>query len=320
MNDQFAAVRVTKPGGPLSLERLTLRPAGRDEVTVHLRYAAVNPLDHHILAATALSAAGLPRTLGVEGVGEAEGQWFVVYDDDLGVARDGTWAEYVTVPRDVLVPVPSGLDLRLAACAGVAGATAVRTTCELGEVGSDDRVLVLGAGGGIGTAITSLARSRGACVWGQVGSEAKVDAVLQANAVPVIAASAAELRQQVSNLGITVAFDALGGDYTSALVEALAIGGRLVSYGISAGSRASLSMRSVSMKNLTISGYGARTEPPAEVRADIRTALRYLATGQLAIRIDQVVPLAEADRALAALANRKVSGKILLDTRGSQPC
>jgi NADPH2:quinone reductase len=316
----FAAMRVAKPGGPLGVEHLTLCEPEPDEVTVRLRYASVNPLDRYILAATAISASGLPRTLGVEGVGEVEGQWYVVYGGELGKTRDGTWAEYVTVPHDVLVPVPVGLDLRLAACAGVVGATAVRVTCDLAEVNPEDRVLVLGAGGGAGTAITSLSRSRGACVWGQVGSPAKAEAVLRADAVPVVATSAGELRRQVSGLGITVAFDALGGDYTATLVEALSIGGRLISYGVAAGSRANLSMRSVCLKNLTLRGYGAIAEPPARVRADIRTALDYLVSGQLDIPIDRVLPLAEADRALAALANREIIGKVLLDTRGESSC
>jgi NADPH2:quinone reductase len=319
LHDRFAAVRVTQPGGPLAVEQLTLEPAGPDEVTVRLRYAAVNPLDRYIVAATAMSASGLPRTLGVEGVGEVDGRWYVVYGEELGTTRDGTWAEYVTVPREVLVPVPVGLDLRLAACAGVVGATAVRVTLELGGVRPDDRVLVLGAAGGTGSAILSLARSRGAPVWGQVGNPAKVEAVLAAGGVPVVATSAAELRSQVAELGITVAFDALGGDYTATLVEALSNSGRLISYGVSAGSRANLSMRSVCLKNLTLRGYGARTLPPAGVRGDIRSALDYLATGELKIPIDRVLPLAEADRALAALAGREVIGKVLLDTRGGLP-
>ena len=288
----------------MSVESTTLRQPGSDEVAVRLRYAAVNPLDRYILAATAMSTSGLPRTLGVEGVGEVDGQWYVVYGGELGISRDGTWAEYATVAREALVPVPNGLDLRLAACAAVAGATAVRVTCDLGEVNADDRVLVLGAGGGTGIAITSLARRRGASVWGQLGNPDKAEAVLQADAVPVLATTAAQLRQQVSELGIT------------ALVEALSAGGRLISYGVAAGSRANLSMRSVCLKNLTLRGYGAMAEPPARMRASIGTALDYLATGQMSIRIGRVLPLAEANLALAALARREITGKVLLDTRG----
>ena len=75
-------------------------------------------------------------------------------------------------------------------------------------------------------------------------------------------------------------------------------------------------MRSVCLKNLTLRGYGAMAEPPARMRASIGTALDYLATGQMSIRIGRVLPLAEANLALAALARREITGKVLLDTRG----
>jgi NADPH2:quinone reductase len=313
---QFTAVRIVEAGGPPTVDTVTLAPPGPDQVTVHLRYAAVNPLDNRVRATTALSPNGLPRTLGVEGVGEVDGQWYVLSGDGLGVARDGTWAEYTTVSRDELVPVPAGLDLQLATCAGMAGSTAVRVTCDLGRVDRGDRVLVLGAAGGTGSAIASLARSRGARVWGQVGSPAKADAVQRAGAVPIVAGTAAALRGQIGDLGITVAFDPLGGDYTAALVEAVTDGGRLISYGVSAGGRAALSMRSLYRRNLTIHGYGVLADPAWRVRAATGTALYYLATGRMTIPIDRVLPLAEAERALAALANREIIGKVLLDVRG----
>lgn len=314
--DRFTAVRVCEPGGPPRLQSVAAGPLGPVEAVVHLSYAGVNPLDGQLRAATALSAAGLPRTLGVEGVGEVDGRWYAVYGAGLGISRDGTWAEYAIAPRDALVPVPDGLDLRLAAGAGVVGSTAVRVTCDLAQVTAADRVVVLGAGGGTGMAITSLARSLGAGVWGQVGSPAKADEVARNGAVPIVAASAAELRKQLIGLDSTVAFDALGGEYTSALVETLSPHGRLISYGSSANSRVSLSIRSLYRKNLTVHGYGAAGDSPAMLRAAVAAALDHLASGRMSFRIDRILPLAEADRALAALANREIVGKVLLDARG----
>ncbi|MEO9240036.1 MAG: zinc-binding alcohol dehydrogenase family protein, partial [Jatrophihabitantaceae bacterium] len=226
-----------------------------------------------------------------------------------------TWAEHAVVPRQALVPVPAGLDLRLAAPAGVVGSTAVRVTCDLGEVGPADRALVLGAGGGTGVAISSLARSRGALVWGQVGDPAKVEAVRQSGAEPILAGSAAQLHEQIAELGITVAFDPLGGAYTAALVAALVPRGRLISYGVSAGEQVTLSMRTIYRNNLTVRGFGGVAEPAERLSASIRLALQHLAAGSMRIPVDRVLPLAAADRALAALANREVAGKALLDTR-----
>jgi NADPH2:quinone reductase len=316
MADRFRAMRMARPGGPLDLA--LVEPPERataEAVPVHLAFAGVNPVDGYVRAGTIGDPALLPRTLGVEGVGEADGRWYVVYGGGLGVARDGTWAEWVLAPPAALVAVPDGLDPMAAACAGVVGSTAVRVVRDLGRVGPGDRVLVLGAAGGTGTAVTSIANAFGAAVWGQVGDPAKADVVATAGAEPIVAGSADALRDQTAELGITVAFDPLGADYTGVLVDVLAPYGRLVSYGVSAGALAGLSMRALYRKNLVLAGYGGVAEPAERVRAAVGQAMAQLASGAMRIPVDQVFPLAEADSALAALAGRRVRGKVLIDTR-----
>ncbi|MFC3898193.1 zinc-binding alcohol dehydrogenase family protein [Lentzea rhizosphaerae] len=314
--DRFPAMRLSTPGGALELHPLEpARPESDDDVLVRMAYAGVNPVDSYVRAGTVGDPNLLPRTLGVEGVGESGGQWYVVHGGGIGVARDGTWAEYVVAPRDALVPVPAGLDLELAACAGVVGATAVRVTCDLADVTKDDRVLVLGAAGGVGTAVTSVALSRGADVWGQVGDPAKADVVVDGWAEPVVAATPDELRELVAGLGITVAFDALGGGYTGVLVESLAPHGRLISYGVAAGPRSELPMQALYRKNITVRGYGGVAEPEERVRSAIGRALDQLAAADMKIPVDRVVPLDRAEEALEDLKARRVRGKVLLDTR-----
>jgi len=68
------------------------------------------------------------------------------------------------VPRAALIDVPAGVDLQHAAVMGVAGVTAWRTVTELAQVTKDDRVLVLGAAGGVGSVIVSVAHRLGATV------------------------------------------------------------------------------------------------------------------------------------------------------------
>ncbi|MEO9236936.1 MAG: zinc-binding alcohol dehydrogenase family protein, partial [Jatrophihabitantaceae bacterium] len=74
MTSHYKAVRLSRPGGPLSVETLTRQRPGPGEVAVQLRYAGVNPLDGYIRAGAVGSPDTLPRTLGVEGVGELDGQ------------------------------------------------------------------------------------------------------------------------------------------------------------------------------------------------------------------------------------------------------
>ncbi|MFF0144094.1 NADPH:quinone reductase-like Zn-dependent oxidoreductase [Amycolatopsis sulphurea] len=270
MAERFRAVRLGAPGGPLGVE-LVDRPAA-EGVPVRMAFAGVNPVGGYVRDGTVGDPTCLPRTLGVEGVGEADGQWYTVYGGGLGVARDGTWAEWVLAPPEALVAVPDGLNPTTAARAGVVGSTAVRVVYDLGRIGPEDQVLVLGAAGGTGTAVTSVAAARGAAVWGQVGTPAKGDVVADAGAEPLVAATAEELRALVADLGITVAFDALGADYTGVLVDTLTPYGRLVSYGVAAGDRATLPMRALYRKNLTLAGYGGAAEPVDRVRAAVGQA------------------------------------------------
>ena len=72
-----------------------------------------------------------------------------------------------------MIELPDGVELREAAAMGIAGLTAWEVAHEVGRVSAEDRVLVLGASGGVGHMIVSLAGAAGATVWGQTGSPEK---------------------------------------------------------------------------------------------------------------------------------------------------
>jgi NADPH2:quinone reductase len=231
----------------------------------------------------------------------------------LGGRRDGTWAERVVVPRQALTDIPDGVDLAAAAAMGVAGVTAWRTATEQARVTADDRVLVLGASGGVGSMLVSLCRSLGARVWGQTGNPDKAAFVRQQGAEEVVTAAAVELVAAVAPLDPTVVFDALGAGFSAAAIEALAPFGRLVSFGVSAGPMTELNMQSLYRKGLTVYGYGGLIEPADRMAAGKAAALRALADGQLRVAIADRLPLNRVNEALTALADRAVSGKIILE-------
>ena len=118
-----------------------------------MRYGGVNPVDRYRGAGTVDADSPVPRTLGAEGAGTFKGRPVVVYGHGVGRTRDGIWSTRAIVPRAALIDVPAGVDLQHAAVMGVAGVTAWRTATELARVTKDDRVLVLGAAGGVGSVI-----------------------------------------------------------------------------------------------------------------------------------------------------------------------
>ena len=161
------AARLHRHGDPLVVEDVALATPGPGEVLVTLRRGGVNPIDRYVAAGTVAADAPLPRTIGLEAAGEVDGLPVLVYGEGLGTARDGVYASYVVAPQDALVPVPDGVSMEQAASASIAGLTAYGVVVSVADITADDRVLVLGASGGVGLPVVSLAVGRGARVWGQ---------------------------------------------------------------------------------------------------------------------------------------------------------
>lgn len=311
------AARLAEHGRPLAVETVELSEPAADEVLVEMAFAGVNPVDRYITLGRVAPDAPLPRTVGVEGVGRVGGRWVVLHGHGLGTARDGVWADAAVVPAAATVDVPDGVEPVAAAAVGVAGVTAWRTVTEVARVAADDRVLVLGASGGVGGMIISLVRSIGAEVWGQTGRPSKVAAIEAAGARAVVATSPRALGAAVAGLRPTVVFDPLGDGFTGAAIEALEPRGRLVLFGASADPEGVVPLLSLYRKGLTVLGYGGLGEPEEAIRNGMVAALGAVRDGRLTVSVDSVLPLDEAQQALDRLARREVSGKLVLELAGS---
>jgi len=307
------AARLQAHGEPLEIEGVELAEPGGGEVRVELHYAGVNPIDRYVAEGRVAPEGPLPRTLGGEAAGTLEGEAVLVAGAALGSARDGVWAQAAVVPEEAVHPLPAGVDLRAAAAMGIAGLTAWEAVRELADVQAEDRVLVLGASGGVGSIIVSLVRAAGATLWGQTGTEDKAAFIEGQGADRVLVGEAKDLRESLSELQPTVVFDPLGGEFVPLAVEGLAPRGRLVSFGTSAGPQVSFNMQTLYRNMLTVRGYGGMQLGAAERREGLQAALRALSAGELRVSIDQVLPLAEVGEAFGRLEGRKVQGKLLLE-------
>jgi NADPH:quinone reductase len=313
--DTVRAVRLRRHDEPCSVEEVPLAEPVEGEVRVELEFGGVNPIDSYIAEGRVNPDGPLPRTLGGEASGTIGGQPVLVAGEGLGAVRDGVWAQAANVPDGTALPIPDGLDPRAAAAIGIAGLTALKCVRELAEVTSDDRVLVLGASGGVGSMIVSLAAGAGATVWGQTGSEDKAAHIAGQGASRVLVAGQDGLGQPLAEFEPTVVFDPLGDGFVALAIEALVPRGRLISFGVSAGAEVTLNMQLLYRKMISVLGYGGMQLRPEERRAGLRDALRALAAGELKVRIDEVLALDGVNEAFARLAERHVQGKLLLDLR-----
>ncbi|HEY1591207.1 MAG TPA: zinc-binding alcohol dehydrogenase family protein [Solirubrobacteraceae bacterium] len=305
------AARLHEHGKPLVIESVDLPEPNEDEVLVELEFGGVNPIDTYVAAGQVAAEAPLPRTLGGEASGTVDGRPVMVVSEGLGTGRDGVWAAAAVVPRAAVHELPDGVAPGKAAAMGIAGLTAWNVVRGVGRVSSEDRVLVLGASGGVGTMIVSLCKSIGAKVLGQTGREAKVALIERLGADPLVA-EPDELAAALDGFEPTIAFDPLGDGFVRPVVDALVPSGRLVSFGTSAGAEVSFNLQKVYRKGLSLLGYAGGQLTPEQRRVGLEGGLRALRDGELEVVIDSVLPLDEVNEAFARLAHRSVSGNLLL--------
>ncbi|MEI8081165.1 MAG: alcohol dehydrogenase catalytic domain-containing protein, partial [Actinomycetes bacterium] len=174
------------PDDPLSALAVAERPEPPivpGWTTVRMRAASLNHHDLWSLRGVGLAANRLPMILGCDAVGlDEEGNEVIVYpivtsgsvggDETMDRSRtilselyQGTFAEYVSVPRRNLVPMPDGWSWEQAACLPTAWLTAYRMLAVRSGLKPGNTVLIQGAGGGVSTACIALANAMGLRVW-----------------------------------------------------------------------------------------------------------------------------------------------------------
>jgi NADPH:quinone reductase len=310
------AARLHSIGGTLQLDELPDPQPGPGEQLVEISYASVNPLDVWISqGSVGAAAANLPWIPGSEATGHVDGRPVLVRGGGLGVMRQGLYCDRVTVPDGWLLPIAEGLDLAQVAAMPVAGITAWQSLHGRAHVEAGDRVLLLGASGGVGAMAVQLAKAAGATVWGQTGSASKVDGILANGADNVVVTGADGLEAAVAGYEPTVILDALGGPYTDAAIGAIANKGRLVVYGTSSDQQVSINLRRFYRKGVDMLGYTGLVESAEEQRAAMNTLLEMMSKGALHVPVGEVLPLSGAADAHARILDRAVEGKLVLDCR-----
>ena len=314
-SETVRAARLHQHGEPLVVERVVLPEPTEGEVRVELEFGGVNPIDRYIAEGRVNPAGPLPRTLGGEAAGTLDGAPVLVAGEGLGAARDGLWAQAAVVPRGTVAVLPDGVATREAAAMGIAGLTALNVVRDLARVTAADRVLVLGASGGVGSMIVSLAHTAGATVWGQTGSPSKTAGIVEQGADRVIVAGPEDLAAQVSEFAPTVVFDPLGDGFFGPVVEVTEPRGRIVSFGTSAGAEVAFNLQTLYRNMVTLFGYGGMRLGADERRSGLESALEALREGTLRVRIDDVMALEDVNQAFARLVERRVQGNLVLDLR-----
>src|SRR3954453_11763503 len=160
------AIRVNEWGQPAQVEDIPKPQPESDEVLVRVRAAAVNKVDWTIAEGYLQGMLTAPITLGTDFAGEVVEvgsgiTHFKPGDEVYGfvAGQTGTFAEYVAVKESGVALKPKSLDWVQAAAAPLVSMTAWQPLFDIAQVQPGDRVLIHGAGGGVGTVATQIAKN-----------------------------------------------------------------------------------------------------------------------------------------------------------------
>ncbi len=318
---------------PLTLKEVKEPELNSDEVLVKVKAAALNRRDYWI---TVGKYAGIkyPSILGSDGAGivvkigsDAEKQWLnkeVIINPShdwgnnpayraekasiLGLPDDGTFAEYVKVKAEYLHIKPAYLDWEHAAALPLGGLTAYRALFTKAKITKNDKVLIVGVGAGTGTIALQLALAAGCQVFVTSGTGEKLHRAKLLGASAGVNYKAQDWAEQLHHLagGFDVIIDSALGEGFAKLLDLCNQGARIVTFGATAGNIPELPGRKIFWKQLQILGTTMGT--PAEFSA----LIDFVSEHKIIPVIDEIFPLAEADKAVKKMGVSSQFGKIVL--------
>jgi alcohol dehydrogenase len=235
----------------------------------------------------------------------------------MGEMLDGGMAEYCLVAADQLIALPAGVGFEAAAALPVAYGTAHRMLITHGTVRKGDRVLILGASGGVGTGCIILAKHLGAEVIACTSSAAKAQKLKALGADEAINVEEVDFskwaiekygkpQRRSYEGGVDVVINFTGGDTWHPSLRCLKRGGRLLVCGATAGHDPKEDLRYIWSFELKVIGSNSYYDD------DLRALMKLIADGKMRPVIDKVLPLDQAREGLRLIQDREVIGKVVV--------
>ncbi|MED5261036.1 MAG: NADPH:quinone oxidoreductase family protein [Myxococcota bacterium] len=243
---------------------------------------------------------------------------FSVGDRVVAMTGLGGYAEVACARADNTLAIPDALDSARAAGVLQSYATALYALRWRTKIAPGETVLVLGGAGGVGLAAIDVARASGARVLAAASTEAKREACLAAGAEAVIDYTQEDLKtrsRELSEGGVDVVFDPVGGAYSEPALRALRWGGRFLVIGFAAGEIPKIPLNLALLNRRSILGvdWGAFTGRDRDGHRRLLSELgEGLRSGELSPVEPQRYPLDRAIDALRDLSERRVVGKAVL--------
>ena len=315
------AMQVTALGQPLELREIDTPTPKADEVLVRIHTCGLNFGDTLIVKGTYQEKPQLPATIGMEMCGTVEavgadvthlkpGQRIAAY------AGFGGLGEYAALPANICVPIPDEMSEIDAAAFLVAYGTSHVALDYKAHMQPGERLLVLGASGGVGLTAVELGKLMGAEVIACARGADKLKIASKAGADHLLDSDTCDVRSDVKALGgADVVYDPVGGDLFDAALRACNPEARLLPLGFASGSVPQIPANYLLVKNLHVLGFywgGYMRVNPKVLTDSFEVLFGWYAEGKLKPHVSQVLPLADANDGLDLLRTRKATGKVVI--------
>ncbi|MDO8211906.1 NADPH:quinone oxidoreductase family protein [Conexibacter sp. CPCC 206217] len=314
------AIQQQEFGGPETLQLVELpTPVPADgEVLIEVSRAGLNFADTHQRTNSYVAKAELPLVPGTEvaGVRADTGERVIA------ICHTGGYAEYTTAPAALTFPIPDGVEDETALALLIQGLTAWHLYRTSARVQPGETVVVHSAAGGVGSLATQLGKPLGAGrVIASASTAEKRALALELGADAAIDGGAEGLTERLleANGGrpVDVVFEMAGGAVFDASFDALAPLGRIVAYGIASREQNEIRTGKLLRTSRTVAGFWFRhcLEHPQLLEDPLAELFARTARGELRVVVGATYPLARAAQAQVDLAERRTTGKLLLDPR-----
>ncbi len=312
------------PPESLVLEDVPSPAAGPGEVVISVKAASVNFPDVLIIENKYQVKPPLPFSPGSEvaGVIKEVGDGVANVrpgDRVMAIVGYGAFAEEIKTESHRALPLPAGMDFATGAAFGLTYATSEHALYDRGALKAGETLLVLGAAGGVGIAAIEIGKVLGARVIACASTDEKLAICRAHGADETINYGSEDLRERIKALtngrGADVVYDPVGGPYTELALRSIAWRGRLMVVGFAAGEIPRIPLNLTLLKGCSIVGvfWGDFTRREPQRFADAMQRLgTWYAEGRLKPHVSQTFPLERASDALRLMAERKVTGKVVL--------
>lgn len=312
----------------LRLEQIERPQIKKDQVLIKVDACGVNFPDSLIIQNKYQFKPELPFSPGgevsgtVEEVGEKVSH-LKKGDPVFALTGWGGFAEFVAADAHKAMAMPEGMDPVVGATTMYNFGTSLYALKQRARLQAGEKVLVLGAAGGVGMAAIQIARAMDAYVVAAASTEEKLKACLEAGAHETFNYTEVDLKETGKKMtegrGFDVIYDPVGDRFAESAVRSLAWGGRYLVVGFASGKPSAIPMNLPLLKGASIVGvfWGAFAQKEVQKSLEnFKQILNWLEQGKIKQHIHQKYPLEQGAQAIRDLMDRKVIGKNVVMVRG----